>query len=171
MKETILSAATTALVQQGLNGWTVDDVARRAKCAKGLINYHYRSKNQLLQLVARSLTEERWKGRLAAATTGPGARALDRLWAAVEAEVRSGRFAAWLSLAASPVFRDATTAPAGAPADLARALTRALAIDRDLEPHSLLIEAFLDGLGLRLMHGAKGAEEAYHRFWLTVLEM
>ena len=59
MKEAILSAAIDVLAIHGLNSWTVEEVANRAHCAKGLVNYHYRTKQELLGTAAQTLRDDR----------------------------------------------------------------------------------------------------------------
>src|SRR5262249_15764986 len=100
MKDVILGAAIEVMALHGLNNWTVEEVANRAHCAKGLINYHYHSKQALLQCAAETLRDDRSARRLAAIQTS-GTRALDRLWTALSEEVDSGWFAAWISLLAA----------------------------------------------------------------------
>jgi AcrR family transcriptional regulator len=82
VKEAILGAAIEVIVLHGLNNWTVEEVANRAHCAKGLVNYHYRSKQELLVQVAHTIRDDRSARRLAAIQTA-GTQALDRLWAAL----------------------------------------------------------------------------------------
>jgi AcrR family transcriptional regulator len=101
MKSEILGAAKSVLVKRGLTAWTIEDVAREAQCAKGLVNYHYKTKANLLAQVGESLREDRI-GRRLAALENEGATALDALWNTLTAEVRSGELAAWLSLSALP---------------------------------------------------------------------
>jgi len=160
VKDTILTAAIEVVALHGLNNWTVEEVANRAHCAKGLVNYHYRSKQELLQLAAETLRDDRAARRLAAVQT-KGTQALDRLWAALTQEVESGWFAARLSLLAAedPLRRAAAEAPGEG-----TRFTEALARSLDLK-HAL------DGLQLRLLQGAPAEEtqEAYHGFWLTLL--
>jgi len=172
MKDTILNAAVRVLVRNGLNNWTVAEVAKEAGCAKGLINYHYRSKQALLQQAAATLRDDRWTRRQAAVAT-EGTGALDRLWAALLEEVQTGRFAAWLSLLAAPALRQAAASLPGQSLAMITTLLGSLGLDERLEDHAGMIAAVLDGLELRLLQGAppREAEEAYHRFWLTVLEM
>ncbi|MGQ0703647.1 MAG: TetR/AcrR family transcriptional regulator [Gemmatimonadales bacterium] len=177
MKEAILKAAIQVVVQHGLNGWTVDAVARKAGCAKGLINYHYRSKLDLLRQAAEALREDRWKARIAAVSAPPdGAgmgETLDRLWSVLVDEVRSGRFAAWLSLVSTgEPLRAAAANPPGHVLALASSLGRSLDMGEELGSRAGAIEAGLDGLQLRLLMGARPieVEEDYHRYWLAVIE-
>lgn len=171
MKDAILGAAIEVVAIHGLNNWTVEEVANRARCAKGLVNYHYRSKQELLVQVAETIRDDRAARRLAAVQSS-GTQALDRLWEALSREMDSGWFAAWLSLLATdgPLRAAAGPTPQSSRA-FALALGRALDLGDQLVPRARLIEATLDGLQLGMLQGATPAatEEGYHRFWLTVL--
>ena len=169
MRDRILAAATAQLVQNGLNNWTVEEVARRAECAKGLVNYHYRSKQALLERVASTLRDQRWNERGKALT---GGNPLDRLWQTLIKDVQSGRFSAWLGLlAAGGTLRQAATPTSDQTTQFAMQVGNSLGLGDDLVPHVELIAGALDGLELRLLEatGVTPIEEAYHRFWLTVL--
>lgn len=171
MRERIVEASIRVLVLHGLNDWTVDEVARQAGCAKGLVNYHHRSKRDLLTTVAQTLRDRRWTERIASAREKAP---LDRLWQTLMKEVNSGRFAAWLGLlSADPMFREASRAKPAQSAALAAALDQSLGLGNALGARSSFIAAVLDGLELRLLEGesVETLEEAYHRFWLTLLEM
>jgi AcrR family transcriptional regulator len=171
MKDAILGAAIEVVALHGLNNWTVEEVANRARCAKGLVNYHYRSKRDLLVQVAETIRDDRAAHRLAAVQSS-GAHALDRLWETLLKEMESGWFAAWLSLLASdgPLRAAAGSTPKSSKA-FALALGRALDIGDHLAPQAFLIESTLNGLQIGLLQGVtpSEAEEDYHRFWLTVL--
>ena len=172
MKDTILAAAIEVIALHGLNNWTVEEVANRAHCAKGLVNYHYRSKQELLTLAAETIRDDRCARRLAAVQAS-GSRALDRLWETLIQEVETGWFAAWLSLlAADDPLRKAAASRAEESGRFAAALSHSLGLGDVLVAESTLIQAALDGLELRLLEGATPSEteEAYHRFWLTVVE-
>ncbi len=171
MKDAILGAAIDVIALHGLNNWTVEEVANRAHCAKGLVNYHYRSKQDLLVRASETLRDDRFARRLAAIGL-PGSASLDRLWTVLVQEVESGWFAAWLSLLASD--GPLRTAAAERPADMesfAVTLGRSLGLGDQLGRQAPLIQSALDGLQLRLLQGASVAdtEEAYHRFWLGAL--
>jgi AcrR family transcriptional regulator len=171
MKDQILEAATKVLVQHGLNGWTVDEVARKAGCAKGLVNYHHRSKQQLLERVAERLRDDRWARRVAKAS---GPTPLDTLWQTLIDDADSGRFSAWLSLlSGEDRTRKAVGTPERQAESFCRALGQSLGLGDQLTSHAGLIAAILDGITLRLLEGVDPAslEEGYHRFWLTLLDM
>lgn len=171
MKDTILGAAIEVLAIHGLNNWTVEEVANRSRCAKGLINYHYRTKRELLGLAADTLRADRAARRLAAVQTD-GTPALDRLWAVLAQEVESGWFAAWLSLLAAddPLRKAAAVRPADSAA-LVGALGRSLGVEDQLGAWAPLVEAALNGLELQLLQGADPSEveEGYHRFWVSAV--
>ena len=171
MKDAILGAAIEVIALHGLTNWTVEEVANRAHCAKGLINYHYRSKQELLKLAAETVRDDRSARRLAAVQR-PGSEALDQLWAVLIQEVESGWFAAWVSLlAADDPLRKATAEQPEQTSAFAAALSRSLGLGADLAAQGALLQAGLDGLQLRLLQGASVAEteEAYHNFWLAVI--
>jgi AcrR family transcriptional regulator len=171
MKDVILTAAIDVIALHGLNNWTVEEVANRAHCAKGLVNYHYRSKQDLLVLAAETLRDDRYARRLAAVAQ-PGTAALDRLWTALIHEVESGWFAAWNSLLSSdgPLRKGAAERPAEVEA-FAISLSRSLGLGEELRPRASLIQAALDGLQLRMLQGApaKETEEDYTNFWVMAL--
>ena len=171
MKDEILSAAIEVVALHGLNNWTVEEVANRAHCAKGLVNYHYRSKNELLALAAETIRDDRCARRLAAVQVR-GTAALDRLWQTLVKEVDSGWFAAWLSLlsADDPLRRKAASQPQES-RRFASALGRALSLGNELTKKADLIQAGLDGLQLQLLSGLppEKVEQEFHEFWLTVV--
>ena len=171
MKDAILGAAIEVIALHGLNNWTVEEVANRAHCAKGLVNYHYRSKQELLARSAETIRNDRSARRLAAVGVS-GTAALDRLWAALVQEVESGWFAAWISLLATdgPLRAAAAERPADSEA-FALMVGRSLGLGEQLKERAALIQASLDGLQLRLLQGAPPGEteEAYQVFWLSML--
>ena len=171
VKDAILAAAIEVIALHGLNNWTVEEVANRAHCAKGLVNYHYRSKQELLSRSAETLRNDRSARRLAAVGS-LGTTALDRLWAALVQEVESGWFAAWISLLATdgPLRAAAAERPADSEA-FAVQVGRSLGLGEERRERASLLQAGLDGLQMRLLQGASTGEteEAYHRFWLAAL--
>lgn len=159
----ILDASVDLLALGGLSGWTVEGVATRARCAKGLVLYHYRTKRLLLEATADSLAARAASERLRAAK-GDEATVLDRLWTALVEEVESGRFPGRIGLLAI-----------GLPGSLHQGLRDQLANSLGIEPASLgsekAIEAVLDGLSLQLLAGA-GADQVrdcYDRLWLGLI--
>lgn len=169
MKDKITSAATTVLLRDGLQKWSVDRVASEAGCAKGLVPYHHGSKKALLAAVAANLARARQARRLAA-LAGRGAQALDHLWQALIDEVRSGEWAAWAALVAEPGINAPNAAPTELPA-LAAAIGMALEVPPLRAEETGLAVAALDGFQMALHLGAaeETVHEAYHRLWLSLL--
>ena len=169
MKDAIAEAAAAVLLRDGLQKWSVDRVAAEAGCAKGLVPYHHGSKRQLLSTVAANLHRGRTARRLAA-LDGSGAEALDRLWDAINFEVRTGEWAAWAALIAEPGLSLPPLDPAHLPA-FAAAIGRALGTSPPTPEEAHLAEASLDGFQVALHLGApeESVHEAYHRLWLALL--
>ncbi len=170
MKSAILAAARTVLIREGYDAWTIEAVAREAGCAKGLVNYHFRSKTLLLAEVARVLREDRQQTRLAPLHQR-GTEALDALWLAIDEEVGSGVFGAWLALLPrrEPEIAAALRLPEDEEAALGRAATTALESPQPVS--GALLESILSGFQLGLYRGQESAvlREAYHRFWISLL--
>lgn len=171
MQNKILDASASTVREVGLTRWTIDEVARRAGCAKGLVLYHHGSKKKLLEATAASVAANHHAARLEAIRGRSGAAALDSLWATLVDEVRTGWFRAWLALVAwSP-------APAGnLPAEpeneaLLLALGRSLTLPADRLPEPEALAALLDGVQVRLLQGDGEAQvlAAYERLWLGLL--
>ncbi len=57
-KERILTAAAAEFASKGFDGARVDDIAKRAEVNKALIYYYYKSKEELLELLFTSMSEE-----------------------------------------------------------------------------------------------------------------
>lgn len=171
MRDEITTAAASLLGSQGLAGWSVDKVAERAGCAKGLVHYHFGSKDTLLSEVRQRVEFRRREDRIGAFSGRAGASALDALWEVLAAEVQEGRFGAWLDLVR---YFGPSSSRAGSADDLRLATAAARALDaseRDLAEQAVVLGAALDGLQLRLLLGEPPAEvrEGFERVWLGVL--
>jgi AcrR family transcriptional regulator len=173
MKLQIVNHATALLVERGLAGWSLDALAARAKCAKGLLLYHHRSKATLLAAVAAQLRLERHRRRVAALRPG-GPAAIDALWVLLLEEATSGRSAAWLSLVAltEPGVRECTRWTVEELRELGGAAARALDLEGEVEELGRMVAAMLDGFGMNLLVDRHEVElrEAYHRHWLGLLD-
>lgn len=165
----ILHAAIEVLRETGLTDWTVDKVAKRAECAKGLVNYHFSSKTTLLGLAASQASTTRNANRILALKR-PGTEAIDRLWATITSEVQSGGTQLWLALLAYPPTRGNATVSAAERQNIVSQAAQALGLDPN-HPALAILPATLDGLELQLLQGADGADvrEQYDRFWLDLL--
>lgn len=172
LKEQIPQAALEVLTREGLQNWTISEVAREAGCAKGLVHYHFHTKEDLLGTVADQLVRERAESRLAALGAGSTA-ALDSLWAQLAESVERGRTAAWLSLLGHPsaAVRSRVGLATGYFSSLADAAARAFALDSVDESVARAIDAGLDGIEVALLRGdaEENVHEAFHQMWLAVL--
>lgn len=167
--EKIIDTTKDLLVLEGLTGWTVQDVASRVGCAKGLILYHFGSKESLLEKAGSRLLEDRI-ARRTDALAGESTRAIDRLWGVIEEDVRSGRSRAWLSLISEgpPALR--TQNPA-AWARITAAAARAIDVPAMPGGDQSVLDA-LNGFEVALVQGRppEMVRESYDRYWLRLLD-
>ncbi|NNG16176.1 MAG: TetR family transcriptional regulator [Gemmatimonadales bacterium] len=172
IQERIVGAAMDVLLEKGLDGWTIEAVAREAGCAKGLVHYHHGTKARLLAEVAARLSSQRFHARRAALER-PGAQGLDRLWEVLGGDVASGATAAWASLLGYPLARLATgLAPSEeALRDLADTIEQSLSLPPLATAQALALLAALDGFEIALLSEAEpdAVHDAYHRFWLALI--
>jgi len=95
---TIIAATIRVLGDQELTGCSVEAIAEQARCAKGLVNYHFRSKPALLVAAARRIGAERQDALAGAVRGRDGTGALDALWQTLGREAASNRGRAWVTL-------------------------------------------------------------------------
>ena len=159
----------------------MDEGAREARCAKGLVHYHFKTKAGLMAAVAGRLGERRrsrWTDAFRAPT--PEA-AIKRSWSLLVAEARDGTIRAWTALLAqtekvtdqsvSLEFTNFGTAIAGAADRLLEELGLVPTIPS--EELGLLLAAVVHGMGLQLESGTEPErlQEAYAAAWLGVLSL
>lgn len=176
---TILDASDRLLRRGG--GGTVDEVAREAHCAKGLVHYHFKTKAALLAAAASRLGERRrsrWTEAFQAPT--PNA-AIKRSWTLLVSESRDGTIRAWTALCAehdkvtvravNSESASFSTAIAGATDGLLKEL--GLAPTVSIEEIGLLLAGVVHGMGLQLESGmeAEQLQGAYAAAWLGVLSL
>ena len=169
-RETIVEGAITVLQERYLTDWTVDLVATQAGCAKGLVLYHFKSKEALLGRVAERVREGQSSRRAEAMAKVQGSAALDRLWQVLAADVKSGAFGLWVGLLGGQRTRKTAARRPEEDEKLLQRAAEALGVPGD----SLalpLVPAALDGFSLELLQGRSAAtvRERYDSFWLGVL--
>jgi AcrR family transcriptional regulator len=100
-RSTILSAAVQTLQRSGVEGFTLDAVARRAGVVKGLVLYHYASRARLLRAAASQIADAR-DGAIRRALAGrSGMSGVDACWEELRRQAEDGTARAWLSLCAA----------------------------------------------------------------------
>lgn len=99
-RSSILDAAER-LLRQGRAG-TIDQVARDARRAKGLVHYHFKTKGALLAAVAVRIGERRRQAWAAAFAADTPDAAIARSWDLLLREHRAGELRAWIALCAEP---------------------------------------------------------------------
>lgn len=57
-RQLLLESTITVVASQGLSGTTLGKVAKEAGLSQGIVNFHFKSKDQLLQRVLELLTQE-----------------------------------------------------------------------------------------------------------------
>lgn len=148
----ILAAAVHTLQRAGLEGFTLEAVARRAGVVKGLVLYHYGSRARLLRAAAGQVAAARSAAIDKALASGPGTKGLDACWEELRRQAEDGTARAWLSLcAAGMIDRSASnTGFEGAARD-----------------------ALIDGCAAALAAGAPLADvrDAYGALWLALLDI
>ncbi len=176
---TILDAADRLLRRGG--GGTVDEVAREAHCAKGLVHYHFKTKAALLAAAAARLGERRRRHWAEAFHAPAPQAAIDRSWALLVSESKDGTVRAWTALCAraekvtdqavSSEFASFSKAVASAADGLLREL--GLAPTVPIDELGLLLAGVVHGMGLQLESGAEPArlQGAYAAAWLGVLSL
>jgi AcrR family transcriptional regulator len=180
-KGSIVAAADALIRRKGAANITVDQVAKEAGCAKGLLHYHFKTKRGVIEAVAQHLAASRTKEWVAAFRAPTPKGALDQSWALLTKESEDGTIRAWTSMFGSggvlpeqtvrKSVEEFAVALGGAADELLR--------DLDLAPSILpsengwLLGAVVHGMGLELLSGADQGEleGAYAAAWLGILSL
>ena len=172
MKLRIVEASERVLIEQGLEGWTVEGVAREAGCAKGLVHYHHRTKGTLLIATGARLAARRLH-RVVASLSLRGTAALDALWDAILAGVRSGETQARLALLASrePAVREPFAVTDETLDKLAEKFTVAFSQPEFDLGDARALMASIEGIESLLVAGvpALDVRDSYHRLVLYLI--
>lgn len=168
-KSKIIDATQDTIAELGLTGWTVQAVASRLGCAKGLILYHFGTKEALLRELGLRLLMRRVERRIEAIGTG-GSDGLEALWQLIEEDVRSGTSRIWLALVAEGPLRDSGADPA-AWSGVSSTAIRALQLPDGTDPGEGVLDA-VNGFELALLLGRSPelVRESYDRYWLRMFD-
>lgn len=177
----ILEAAVDLLRSRRGTDITTDEVAQKAECAKGLVHYHFKGKDQLLAAAAERL----WRQRTDAWTEALGLEspnaAIRQAWEIMVAESSNGIAASCASLGMRSeqlVVQSVSTGRSEFSRGVAAALGRLLAL-LSLEPSvpvrelGALLAATAEGIGLQLGSGVAEdeMEQAWSAFWAGLLSL
>ena len=180
-RDAILEAALDLLKERGTPQFTVDAVARKAGCAKGLVHYHFKTKAGLLEAAAWELSERR-AGEWESAFLGQSAaEAIRNSWDLLTRESASGVLRAWSALFGAPGVVPDHVVKAGVER-FSKTLGRAahatfdeLGLVASVRTSEIgwLLAAVVTGMGLQLVSGADPAEldGAYAAAWLAILSL
>jgi TetR/AcrR family transcriptional repressor of bet genes len=161
----LIAATLAALEQKGLAALTLADVADAAGLSRGIVNFHFESKDKLLFATLSQLSEDyarNWRAELAAAGPTPAERmraliAADLAEAICTPQTVAAWFAFFAEAAARPDFRDLCWARDDAYLEAIRevcaALDREAGYGIDPAATATAIYAMQEGLWLRLMMG------------------
>ncbi|MEO1198561.1 MAG: TetR/AcrR family transcriptional regulator [Pseudomonadota bacterium] len=157
----LIEATIDVLYRRGYADTTLADVADSAGLSRGIVNFHFNSKDELLLATLKFLTDEysaHWRKAIARAEPDAGSQ----LWALVASDfdraVASRRkLAAWSAFVGEaktrPAYRDYCGQRDSQFADTLVDLCRRLGGDRDADPEKLALslEAMLWGLWNRML--------------------
>jgi AcrR family transcriptional regulator len=173
-------AAAERLLRRG-GGGTVEQVAREARCAKGLVHYHFRTKGALLAAATARLGEARQKAWREAFRARSPQLAIERSWQLLFSESRNGTVRAWTSLYAQTdhitgrAVSEQIAAYGRTLADAAGALLGDLGLAPTIPTQEIgwLLAGVVHGMGLQLEVGAPPdrLQGAYSAAWLGVLSL
>ncbi len=178
-RETIVNAALSLVGRRGADEVTVADVATEVGCAKGLVHYHFKSKQRLWEAVATELANDRRSRWTQALKGGVPRDAIDATWNLLVGESANGTLLAWTSLfvpgkhipdhLVSGTHREFSRALGGAAKQmLERSGERVRIPESEL---GLLLGAVVNGMGFQLLGGADRGEleGSYAATWLGIL--
>ena len=178
-RETIIRAALSLVERRGAGEVTVADVANEVGCAKGLVHYHFKSKQRLWEAVAIELADDRLSRWTEAMKEASPRDAIDATWNLLVVESASGVVLAWTTL-----FGPGGHVPDQRVSETHRSFSQALGraarqmLERSGErvriPESelgLLLGAVVNGMGFQLLGGADRGEleGSYAATWLGIL--
>lgn len=180
-KDVLLQAAAELLRDRGAGKVTVASVAEAAGCAKGLVHYHFKTKQNLWDAVAEHVAAARSATWESAFQAPSASEVVANTWMLLVDESVNGTARAWISLVGpqSPLTdRTAKNVMVGFRHTLGAALERFL---DDLGvtlrvPNSevaALLTSVVVGTGLQMLNeGASGElENAYAAAWLGMLSL
>jgi AcrR family transcriptional regulator len=180
-RELILGAALRVVRRFGSSAVTVASVAEEAGCAKGLVHYHFDTKQKLWESAAQSLAAERLSSWAHAFESADPSETIQRTWSLLVDESTDGTILAWTSLLGpgSDVSGQLTSSiVSGFGVGIGNAFGGMLArhgVRCRVSPKEVgwLLASVISGAGFLLLGGADRdeIEDAYAAAWLGVLSL
>lgn len=163
-RQALIDATIDCVAENGLSGTTMARVTELAGTSVGLANFHFDSKERLLESVLQHLADaERvvWQDRLASASPDPAAGLIALIDARFDARICNPRtlavwYAFWGDAGARAIYRRVVEASDDARLQVLVALIRRLDAGgsgpaRNAQKTALGLEAFYDGLWLNML--------------------
>ncbi len=181
-RQRILNCASELVRKSGADAMSIEAVAAAAGSAKGLVHYHFKTKQGLLSAVAENLAATRME-HWSAAFAAPSAQdAVGQTWALLTAESADGTVRAWQSLVSGlEILTDglANKLRSGFSVGLTEEFTSLLRTELGLTPTipdpeiGMLLEALITGIGFQLGSGTDPLEleGVYSAAWLAMLSL
>ena len=170
----LIEATIDSLARRGYSETTLADVADGAGLSRGIVNFHFESKEKLLVATLQAMADEyanHWNSALEKA----GPRPAEQLWALVAADFdrricTKRKLAAWCAFWGEAKSRPTYQALCGARdvkyqemvISVCAALKAEGGYDYTAEPMALSLSSMLEGLWLRLMMGNGLTREQAH---------
>ncbi len=159
----LIEATITSIAARGFAATTMADVADGAGLSRGIVNFHFESKEKLLAETLRFMSaayEANWREALRTAAPGPA----QKLWALVKSDFdrsvcNQRTIAAWFALRVEaqsrPTYRRISRRPddafLGAIVDLCRDLIADGGYDADAGKLAAGLDAMLEGMWLSIL--------------------
>ena len=167
-RQQLIEATIDSLARRGYAETTMADVADGAGLSRGIVNFHFESKEKLLIATLQHMYDEygaHWRAALTKAGDDPARRLQALVTADFDRAICNKRkLAAWCSFWGEAKSRPTYQALSGARdqtyqsiiVELCASLKKQAGYGYDVEATALALSALLEGLWLRLMIGAEG---------------
>lgn len=170
----LIEATIDSLARRGYADTTLADVADGAGLSRGIVNFHFESKEKLLVATLQFMADE-YANHWYAALEKAGGRPADQMWALVAADFdrkicTKRKLAAWCAFWGEAKSRPTYQALCGARdvkyqeivVSLCARLKEEGGYEYAAEPMALAVSTMLEGLWLRLMMGDGLTRERAH---------
>ena len=164
-QQQLIEATIDSLAKRGYSETTLADVADGAGLSRGIVNFHFESKEKLLVATLQSMSDE-YSSHWQAALAKSGAQPAQRLWALVAADFdrkicTKRKLAAWCAFWGEAKSRPTYQVLCGNNdkhyqdtfQEICRALKAEAGYGYEPETMALAVCAMMEGLWLRLMMG------------------